>query len=312
MSSIKLFHLNPVAPVELKPVALEKEIQTLVEQNMETFFGVRLLDSEHSISHANDFGIQNGRIDSLGIDEDYCPVIFEYKRDSNESVISQGLFYLEWLLNHKDEFRWLVQKKLVDTEIDKKAVAKLNFDNVLVYCVANSFGKYDPAAVRIIGKNIRLVRYAKGDSCIALDFLNSPSTGVPKKDVFCVEREWRFNTSYRVAGEPITSIVDEIRHYMLSLGDDVSEHFLQTYLAIKKIRNIVCVKIGAAKVTLYLQLDPAKYMADECYQELVQNNRIRDVSSIGHNGTGNLECTIETPEQLEAIKPLLEAAYMEN
>ena len=309
MSSIKLFHLNPVAPVELKPVALEKEIQTLVEQNMETFFGVRLLDSEHSISHANDFGIQNGRIDSLGIDEDYCPVIFEYKRDSNESVISQGLFYLEWLLNHKDEFRWLVQKKLVDTEIDKKAVAKLNFDNVLVYCVANSFGKYDPAAVRIIGKNIRLVRYAKGDSCIALDFLNSPSTGVPKMGF---EHESKLAIIYHTASEPVTSIVDEVRHYMLSLGDDVSEHFLQTYLAIKKIRNIVCVKIGTAKVTLYLQLDPAKYMADECYQELVQNNRMRDVSGIGHNGTGNLECTIETPEQLEAIKPLLEAAYMEN
>lgn len=58
---------------------LEKELQTLIEQNMETFFGVRFLKSEYVIT--------NGRMDSIGIDENNSPVIFEYKRNQNENVI---------------------------------------------------------------------------------------------------------------------------------------------------------------------------------------------------------------------------------
>ena len=55
---------------------------------METFFGVRFLKSEYMIT--------SGRMDSIGIDENNSPVIFEYKRSSSENVINQGLFYLEF------------------------------------------------------------------------------------------------------------------------------------------------------------------------------------------------------------------------
>jgi hypothetical protein len=34
-------------------------------------------------------------------DENGSPVIFEYKRSVNENVINQGLFYLNWLLDHR-------------------------------------------------------------------------------------------------------------------------------------------------------------------------------------------------------------------
>ena len=68
-------------------MVLEKELQTLIEQNMETFFGVRFLKSEYAIT--------NGRMDSIGIDENNSSVIFEYKLSQNENVINQGLFYLD-------------------------------------------------------------------------------------------------------------------------------------------------------------------------------------------------------------------------
>ena len=55
---------------------------------METLFGVRFLKSEYIITA--------GRMDSIGIDENNSPVIFEYKRSINENVINQGLFYLDW------------------------------------------------------------------------------------------------------------------------------------------------------------------------------------------------------------------------
>jgi SWI2/SNF2 ATPase len=43
------------------------------------------------------------------------PVIFEYERSVNENVINQGLFYLDWLLDHRAEFELLVMKKPADS-----------------------------------------------------------------------------------------------------------------------------------------------------------------------------------------------------
>ena len=64
-----------------------------MSQNLEPFLGVRFLASEYATGKTH-----SGRIDTLGIDENRCPVIIEYKRSVNENVVSQGLFYLDWLL----------------------------------------------------------------------------------------------------------------------------------------------------------------------------------------------------------------------
>jgi RecB family endonuclease NucS len=72
---------------------LERPLQNLIEKNLEVLLGVRFLTTEYSTgkTHA-------GRIDTLGLDENNCPVILEYKRSTGENVISQGLFYLDWLM----------------------------------------------------------------------------------------------------------------------------------------------------------------------------------------------------------------------
>ena len=108
MGDIKLFSLNGVVEeLQGKSVELEKSLQTLIENNLEKFFGISFLASEYSTGKNH-----GGRIDSLGIDENYCPVIIEYKRALNENVINQGLYYLDWLLDHKAEFKLLVMEKM--------------------------------------------------------------------------------------------------------------------------------------------------------------------------------------------------------
>lgn len=94
MSDIKLFRLNKTGVKELAgtSVALEKSLQTLIENNLESFLGIRFLATEYHTGRTH-----GGRIDTLGIDENGCPVIIEYKRAANENVINQGLFYLDWL-----------------------------------------------------------------------------------------------------------------------------------------------------------------------------------------------------------------------
>ena len=138
MSEIKLFDIKDgVRQLVSSEVLLERELQTLIEKNMETLFGVRFLKSEYSIT--------NGRMDSIGIDENNCPVIFEYKRSSNENVINQGLFYLDWLLDHKADFKLLVIEKM-----GREAAELIDWSVPCVICVANDFTKYDVLLFAIV------------------------------------------------------------------------------------------------------------------------------------------------------------------
>ena len=83
MSDIKLFQINGSEVRELagQSVAVEKSLQTLIENHLEAFLGVRLLASEYSTGKTH-----GGRIDTLGLDENGCPVIIEYKRALNENL----------------------------------------------------------------------------------------------------------------------------------------------------------------------------------------------------------------------------------
>ena len=101
MGDIKLFQVknDMVKELEVHSFAVEKSVQTLLEKHLDVFLGVKFLASEYST------GNKHGcRIDTLGIDENGCPVIIEYKRAINENVINQGLYYLDWLMDHKAEF----------------------------------------------------------------------------------------------------------------------------------------------------------------------------------------------------------------
>ena len=104
MSDIKLFTLTGQSVTEITgaAMALEKPLQTLFEGNLDALIGVRFLASEYSI--------KDGRIDTLGLDENNCPVIIEYKRHSNENIIVQGLYYLDLLMENQSDFKLLVME----------------------------------------------------------------------------------------------------------------------------------------------------------------------------------------------------------
>lgn len=153
MSDIKLFHIakNKITELEGKSVSVEKSLQTLIESHLEDFLGIKFLSSEYST------GVKHGgRIDTLGIDENNCPVIIEYKRATNENVMNQGLYYLDWLLDHKAEFQLLVMNKF-----DKKTSESIEWENARLICIAGDYTKYDSYAVQQINRNIELIRYKK-------------------------------------------------------------------------------------------------------------------------------------------------------
>src|SRR5450830_2183132 len=167
MSDIQLFRLlDGATAVELagKAAPLEKTLQALIEGQMEAFLGVRFLASEYATGKTH-----RGRIDSLGIDENGCPVIVEYKRHSTENVINQGLFYLDWLMDHQAEFRWLVLEKL-----GLETAEQIEWSSTRLLCIASDFTRYDQYAVQQIPRNIELIRYKLfGDDLLLLELVNT-------------------------------------------------------------------------------------------------------------------------------------------
>jgi len=84
-------------PIREKAIDLEKDIQKLTEENLETVFGLRFVSTE--------FSLQNFRIDTLAFDKEANAfVIVEYKRDRSFSVVDQGYAYLALMLNNKADF----------------------------------------------------------------------------------------------------------------------------------------------------------------------------------------------------------------
>ncbi|WP_229216941.1 hypothetical protein [Dyadobacter luteus] len=79
------------------PFKLEREIQTLFEQNLEILTSLKMVKSE--------FTIKQSRIDTLAFDpESNAFVIIEYKRGQNYSVVDQGVSYLNLMLEYKADF----------------------------------------------------------------------------------------------------------------------------------------------------------------------------------------------------------------
>ena len=300
MADIKLFSLKgQVKELNSNQVPLEKELQQLLEQNMSTFFGVTFLKSEYRIT--------NGRMDSIGIDENNCPVIFEYKRSVNENVINQGLFYLDWLLDHKADFKLLVMDTLGREEADK-----IDWSMPCVICVANDFTKFDEHAVNQMQRNIKLVKYKKfGNDLISLEYLNAPQVqpiefddGFVKQTKKSNSKDKDFDQYFNEAGIKNQNLFYSVRDYILSLGDDVSENRLKLYVAFKKVRNIICAEVYRNNVCLHLRLNPDTV-------DLAQGF-IEDVRNKGHWGTGDLRINLKSVEDFEKAKPLLDRAYNEN
>jgi predicted transport protein len=314
MSDIKLFHYGPqgVSELEGKAAVVEKQLQQLIENHMESFLGIRFLASEYNTGKTH-----KGRIDSLGLDENGCPVIIEYKRYSNENVINQGLFYLDWLLDHQAEFQLLVMKKLGSVVSES-----IEWEGTRLLCIAGDFTKYDEHAVQQINRNIELLRYKLfAEDLLMLELVNvvAASSQFVKYQASEQNAQTRVDKQKGVYGmkthleqlelaPPMLRLLYEgVVDFTSSLGDDVLYKQLKLYGAFRRLKNFVSVIVlpkQDPKLQLLLKLDPKTVDIEEGFS--------RDVSDIGHWGTGDLELTLRVVDDLEKAKPFIMKAFEEN
>lgn len=304
MSEIRLHRISGARTSEVtgKQVPIEKSLQTLMENNLESLLGVQFLCSEHSTGKAH-----GGRIDTLGLDETSSPVIIEYKRATNENVINQGLYYLDWLLDHKAEFKLLVMEKL-----GKEKASQLDWSAPRLICIAGDYTKYDEHAVKQINRNIDLIRYRQfGSDLLALELLYRTSAN----ELPAALEKSSGKTIKKVTDKPVSqwllelnederNLFESLRSFVLALGDDVSEKQLKLYIAYRRIKNFACIVFQKQSLLVYLRLNPDSITLEKGFS--------RDVRNIGHWATGEVELTVRTVEDRAKAELLIRKGYEES
>lgn len=293
-----------LSSIRPKDFALEKELQSLIEDNLKTVFNCEFIASEFST------GIKHGgRIDTLALSEENNPVIIEYKKIASSELVNQALYYLSWIQDHKGDFQVAVEKRL-----GKKR--EIDWSDIRVICIAPDYKKYDLHAVQVRGANIELwiYRYYENGaffleevskrSGVTGDFQAESSGKNPimveagkKAAITRKTGVYSYEEHAKNAQGDLRDIVDECRDFIVGLSESIEEVPKKLYVAYKVTQNFVCMEVHREKFYLFLKADSEELKA------LPRNGR--DVRKIGHFGTGDLEITISNVNDFEIAKPYI-------
>jgi predicted transport protein len=294
-------------PVAQSKFTSEKLLQQLVERNLDAVFKCRLVASEFST------GAQHaGRIDTLGLSEDNNPVIIEYKNVESSDLVNQSLFYLSWIQDHRGDFEIAAQKVFgPKVEVD--------WSDVRVICIAPNYRKYDLHAVRMMGANIELWSYRlfandvlyleeifqKSDSGVGIASApgKNPVMVAAGKKAAAARAAGSYTFEQHLAGKPETmrQLAVSVNDFITGLDPAIEVSPKKFYVAYKTSQNIVCMEVKQQRVLLYLKLDPKVARGPKGIS--------RDVTDVGHYGTGDLEVSLKNVQDLEAAKPFVQKAY---
>jgi len=284
-------------------VGLEKNVQKLFEKNLTEILNITFLASEHSTS----FG---GRIDTLGVDNNGSPVIIEYKRTQNDSVINQGLSYLHWLLDHRADFEALVHKANVSVEVD--------WASPRVICVAESYNKFDLDTVALLPIDIELLRYRLYERDILLvEPEVQRKVKISTSEIFekteKQKREFKDHVKHTVeehlrsASDHARKLFSTLREKIMALDDSIAEEPKAHYIAYKLTNNFVDITVQKDSLKLFLNI-PSGELTDP-------GGIARDLTKpkfIGHWGNGDYEVKLDRSEDVDAVMALINQSYSYN
>lgn len=308
MPLYQIANSKPLSPIEQANFLLERDLQRLIEKSLDSVFRCRFVASEFQT------GIQHGgRIDTLALSEDDNPVIIEYKKVASSELVTQSLYYLAWIHDHKGDFELAVQKAL-------GSGTTVEWDDVRVICLAPSYKKFDVHAVQVMGASIELWTYRLfGNQTLYLEELQTKDLGVGSTETPVSSKNpvmvaagkkaaetrrtatYTFEEHLEGKSEPNKEIAVAVQEHMLLMDEAIEERPKKLYVAYRTTQNIVCMEVQHKKVTLFLKLDPQKVPE--------QKGFLRDVSNVGHFGTGDVEVTLQSLADFERAKPLIQQAY---
>lgn len=291
MAIFQISNENKIKKAKIKKFRNEKELQHLFERNLEEIFGIRFLASEFVTSHG-------GRIDTLGLDEDGSPVIIEYKESEKDNVINQGLFYLDWLVDHRGDFELLVQKKLGSN-------VKVNWDAPRLILVAQSYNEYDKYAVNRISENIELKKYILYDNNVLFVenvVLPGKKVSVKKsRKTSIVYKEYTVEDHLINKSDNIKELFRELQEKILKLDEKINEKPLKHYVVYELDRNFAEIVIQANALKIYL--DISKNDLND------PKDIVKDCTEVGHWTTGDCVFKVSSLEEIDYVMSLITQSY---
>lgn len=102
-------------------------------------------------------------------------------------------------------------------------------------------------------------------------------------------------------GQNARELAKQFLDFVLSIDESIQEVPRKNYIAYKLTRDFVCLMPQKNGLILYHKIDPSSVGLVEGFS--------RDVTSVGHHGTGDLELTIKEESDINKAKPFIEQAY---
>ena len=310
---MKIYSLNKkrLKEVNSSNFKLEKDIQSLVETNLDELFGYQLIQSE--------FVLGGFRLDSLCYDKSTnSVVIIEYKRGKSYSVIDQGFSYLSHVLDNKSEIILEIQE-MFGRRIKKD---EIDWTNTKIVFISPWFSTYQKESINFQDLPIELFEIVKFDNkTIGLNNIvgksNSPSIKDMKKgsQIEKVSKEikrfteqdhldgWKDkNYNYPKSTEKIKELYFKYKETIVETFDGTEVRFTKGYIVFQYGSNhYLDVYLGKDSITMWLNMK--KGSLDD------SKNIFRDVSKIGHWGNGDYEVKVSDESNFEYILSCIRQSY---
>jgi len=108
----------------------------------------------------------------------------------------------------------------------------------------------------------------------------------------------------RVEVTTINDLYTQLKDKIISFGPDITIEQKKYYTAFKRKSNFACSKLQNSRIKLWLRVPKEKFNDSKKFA--------RDVSKVGHHGTGNYEIIFNSKDNLDYIVDLLKQAYYED
>jgi predicted transport protein len=275
------------------PISKEKELQTLVEENLLEVLDMHFLATEYTTT----FG---GRIDTLAVDSSGAPVIIEYKRNKNDNVINQGLSYLRWLQAQKVEFfEMLLIKRLGQKVADG---IKIDWKNPRVVCIAESYSKFDIDTVEVVPMRIELFKYRFYEEGIfsleQLGVREQKSSSTNVSPVPKILGDTTLEDLLKKATPSIKDLFGELRSRVLEIDETIIEKVTSLYVAFRVSKNFAEVHIGKNQLKIHLR--PIDYIDPDGSVDQIPE---------GYNWTMDRRVYLKSEDELDYVLALIEQSY---
>lgn len=286
--------------LEEKTFKLERDIQNIFENNLQTVMGLKLICSERTI--------KNRRIDTLAYDEQANAfVIIEYKRDRNSSVFDQGITYLQLMLQNKADFvlelsnlqKRFITKEDIDWTQSRVAFVSPSFSDIQIQATDFKDFAVELWEVKRFDKDtLSINQIKKSRTAESIKPLAQQDKELKKitDEIVVYDENYHFDNS----SEEMVELYEKFRNAILNLSDGIEIKPQKFYIAFKKDTNIVDIALLKKSLKIWINaklgdLEDAKNLA-------------RNVSDVGHRGNGDYEITVDSDADLEYIMSLVKQA----